>query len=395
MRISKPTSFELTAGAHPRPVRSPRVCMPTWRNLTKNVYRCGLYEAQDILCEIDDVDLICLDRDIDSWETLFKKAWLKTPFHDEASRVLKRTYLESKRVELTKEYDLFIAVFNLFRDIPYVDAIEHWKDRCEVSACWMEEIWVADIPKVKRWLHLLNKFDYVFVGLKGSVSALSQAINRPCYWLPGGIDALRFTPFPNPPARVVDVYSVGRRHAGIHRELLGAVERDQLFYIHDTVENLAYAETRDHRQHRNFFANIAKRSRYFVVAVAKMDDPDGTEGQIEVGYRYFEGAAAGAVMIGDIPDSDAYRELFDWSDAVFQAQPDGSDIMRILKDLGSDPERMAAIGRRSARETLLRHDWAFRWNEMFKVMGIKPSPGMAAREGKLKKLAVLSPENSR
>jgi hypothetical protein len=100
-------------------------------------------------------------------------------------------------------------------------------------------------------------------------------------------------------------------------------------------------------------------------------------------------------MIGDIPDSDAYRELFDWSDAVFQAQPDGSDIMRILKDLGSDPERMAAIGRRSARETLLRHDWAFRWNEMFKVMGIKPSPGMAAREGKLKKLAVLSPENSR
>ena len=65
MRISKPTSFELTAGAHTRPVRSPRVCMPTWRNLTRNVYRCGLYEAQDILCEIDDVDLICLDRAID------------------------------------------------------------------------------------------------------------------------------------------------------------------------------------------------------------------------------------------------------------------------------------------------------------------------------------------
>jgi hypothetical protein len=28
----------------------------------------------------------------------------------------------------------------------------------------------------------------------------------------------------------------------------------------------------------------------------------------------------------------------------------------------------------------LRHDWVCHWNEMFGVMGIKPSPGMAARE---------------
>jgi Glycosyl transferases group 1 len=390
MRVSKPTSFEPTAGAH----TLPRICMPTWRNLTRNLFRCGLYEAQDVLCEVDDVDLICLDKNFDNWESLFKKAWLRTPIHDEASRVLKRTNLESKRVKLTKEYDVFIAVFNLFRDIPYVNAIEHWKDRCGVSACWIDEIWAADIPKVKHWLHLLSQFDYVFVGLRGSAPVLSQAINRPCYWLPGGIDALRFSPFPNPPARVVDVYSVGRRHAGIHRELLKAMDRDQLFYIYDTVENLAYAEAHDHRQHRNFFANVAKRSRYFVVAVAKMDDPGGTGGQIEVGYRYFEGAASGAVMIGDIPDSDAYRELVDWSDAVFPIQPDGSDIMQILKDLGSDQKRMAAVGGRNAREALLRHDWVYRWNEMFRVMGIKPSQGMAAREEKLKKMAVLSLENS-
>lgn len=39
--------------------------MPTWRNFAKHVYRCGLYEAQDILVEIDDVDLIRLDM---TWE---------------------------------------------------------------------------------------------------------------------------------------------------------------------------------------------------------------------------------------------------------------------------------------------------------------------------------------
>jgi Glycosyl transferases group 1 len=395
MRVFEPSSFEPTAETHTRSVQPPRICMPTWRNLTRRVFRCGLYEAQDVLCEIDDVDLICLDRNLDrTWEVLSKKAWLRTPFHDDVSRVLKRSNLETKPIELTKEYDLFIAVFNLFRDIPYVNAVKHWKHRCKVSACWIDEIWAADIPKFKHWIHTLSQFDYVFVGLKGSVPALSRALNRPCYWLPGGVDAFRFSPFPNPPARVVDVYSVGRRHAGMHRELLGAMHRGQLFYIHDTVENFAYAEVQDHRQHRNLFANIAKRSQYFTVAVPKMDDPGGTGGQIEVGYRYFEGAASGAVMIGDIPDSDAYRELFGWSDAVFQTHPDGSDIMPILKDLGSDPKRMAAIGRRNVREALLRHDWVYRWNEMFRVIGIKSSPGMGAREEDLKKMAALSSENS-
>ena len=43
---------------------SPRICMPTWRNFTKRAYQCGLYEAQDVLVENDDVDLLHLDM---SW----------------------------------------------------------------------------------------------------------------------------------------------------------------------------------------------------------------------------------------------------------------------------------------------------------------------------------------
>ena len=393
MQAREVNNWEPTAGADARSVQPPRICMPTWRNLTKKVFRCSVYEAQDILCEIDDVDLVRPDKNLDkSWQALFRKAWLKTPYHDEVSRQLKRISLESKQVQLTREYDLFIAVINFIWDVPYINAIEHWKDRCKISVCWIDEIWAAEIPRYKHWLDALSQFDYVFVGLKGSVAALSQAINRPCYWLPGGVDALKFSPFPNPPARVVDVYSVGRRHAGIHRELLKATDCGEFFYIHDTVENLANTEAHDHRQHRNLFANIARRSRYFVVAVAKMDDPE-TAGQIELGYRYFEGAASGAVMIGDIPDSDAYKELFGWPEAVLRVRPDGSDIIPMLKELNSDPDRTAAIGRRNAGAALLRHDWVYRWKEMFRVIGIKRPPGMAAREENLKKMASLLAED--
>jgi hypothetical protein len=373
---------------------SPRVCMPTWRNFTRNANQCGLYEAQDVLIEMDDVDLIYLDRDT-NWGRWFKETLLEFPLyynHFLDPYVLRKLMFPNprlKKIQLGRNYDVFVATCNAYWDLFLIGAIERWKDHCKVSVCWIEEIWAAGISNNKYLRHLLSQFDYIFIGCKGSTSALSKAINRPCYWVPGGIDALRFSPFPNPPARVIDVYSIGRRYKGIHREMIKAVERRELFYVHDTLANTATTAVYDHQQHRDLFANIAKRSHYFMVAPPKMDFLDETRGQVEVGSRYFEGAAAGAVMIGEAPDCEAYRELFGWPEAVIQIQPDGSDVMAVLGDLASDPERMTAISRRNNKETLLRHDWVYRWNEMFRVAGMEPSPRAAAREQRLKDIAGL------
>jgi hypothetical protein len=93
------------------------------------------------------------------------------------------------------------------------------------------------------------------------------------------------------------------------------------------------------------------------------------------------------VMIGEAPDCEAYKELFGRPEVVIQVQPDGSDIMAVLSDLDSDPERVTAISRRNTKEALLNHDWVYRWKEMFRVVGIEPSPRMAARERRLKDMA--------
>jgi hypothetical protein len=361
--------------------------MPTWRTFTRQTFRCGLYEAQDVLLEIDDVDLICLDI---SWGKWFTETSLRRPLYHDVSRRLIFANPGLKKIRLSRDYDVFIAVCATFWDLPFINAIERWKDHCKISVCWIDELWLSSIADYKYWLPALSQFDYVFLGCRRTVSALSQAINRPCYWLPGGIDALRFSPFPDATARVIDVYSIGRRHEGIHREMLKAAEQGELFYVHDTHVNLGNAEVLDHRQHRNLFANIAKRSWYFVVAAAKMDLLEERRDQVEIGYRYYEGAAAGTVMIGEAPDCEEYKELFGWPDAVVRIQPDGSDIITVLKDLRSDPKRMAAISKRNAKETLLNHDWAYRWNKMFRVAGIEPSPRMAARERLLRDMADLA-----
>ena len=118
-----------------------------------------------------------------------------------------------------------------------------------------------------------------------------------------------------------------------------------------------------------------------------------TRGQVEVGSRYYEGAAAGTVMIGEAADCEAYRELFGWPEAVIQICPDGSDLTAVLSDLDSEPERTAAISKRNATEALLRHDWVYRWNEMFRIAGIQPSPRMAARERCLNDMADFASAN--
>jgi hypothetical protein len=38
----------------------PRICMPSFRKLSRMPFHCGRYEAQDILADVDAVDLVDL-----------------------------------------------------------------------------------------------------------------------------------------------------------------------------------------------------------------------------------------------------------------------------------------------------------------------------------------------
>ena len=190
-------------------IRKPRICMPTFRNFTKRAFRCGLYESQDVLVEIDDVDLIDLEM---SWGRWLKESWLRNPLYHDISRKLMFVNPGLKGVRLTRDYDLFIAVCQDFWDLPYLNAIHCWRDFCKTSVCWLDEIWAATIPGYKHWLHALDQFDYIFVGCKDSVAALSKAINRPCYWLPGAVDTIRFSPFPHLPVALL-TYKVSDEEA--------------------------------------------------------------------------------------------------------------------------------------------------------------------------------------
>jgi hypothetical protein len=346
----------------------------------------GIYDGQDALLDIDDVDLICLKPGRVS--QLRQSIQQRIIFHD-FTRTLVFANMAFEPIRLTKEYDLFVAYLPLIWDLIQVPTVRGWKDYCRTSVCWIDVMYAADIPKLKYWWPALVHFDHIVIGYSGAVAAVAEAIKRPCHFLPIGVDAIRFSPYPRPPDRVIDVYSMSRRSEGIHRALLDLAAKKDMFYVYDTAIN-GNTKINDHRQHREMLANIMKRSQYFIVAPARYyegDWPDETAKQIELGLRYFEGSAAGTVMLGQLPDCETSNTMFNWKDAVVEIQADGSDVADVISSLAAQQERLVEISRRNAMEALLRHDWAYRWKKILDIVGLEPAPQLEMRENRLTQLA--------
>jgi hypothetical protein len=209
-------------------------------------------------------------------------------------------------------------------------------------------------------------------------------MNAKCVFIPPGVDAIRFCPYPNPPRRAVDVYSIGRRSQATHEKLLRMAAEEDLFYLHDSI---AGGQAIHSAQHRALFANVAKRSRYFLVNPGYIDRPDIRGDQIEIGNRYFEGAASGTIMLGERPKTETFKQLFDWPDAVVDLPYNSTQIDEVISDMDRQPERMDSIRRTNVTQALLRHDWAYRWEAILQAIGVAPMPGLSLRKERLQQLA--------
>jgi hypothetical protein len=356
----------------------------TARGFSRTAFMGGVYDAQDILVDIDDAELIHLKPR--SAREILKSVHARLVWYD-FTKTLVFANAAFEPIHLRKHYDLFVAYFPccIASHLIQIAAVRGLRDYCKASVCWIDEIYARDIPTLTNWLPALKQFDHVVVGYGGSVAAISKALDRPCHWVPSGVDAVRFSPSPRPPARAIDVYCMGRRPESLHRALLEIAAKNNLFYLYDTFDT-SMTDIVDYRQHRSMLANIMKRTKIFPVAPAKAGSAAATN-QIELGFRYYEGAAAGAVMVGEIPRCQAFDTLFDWPDALIEVRSDGSDAADVIGALADEPERLAQISRRNAREALLRHDWAYRWRKILAIAGLLPAPQLEVRERTLRHLA--------
>jgi hypothetical protein len=359
------------------PPDRPRTLILSLRNIFERaMFRCALYEFEDIICQIDRAEIIAPRADPHTFRNQLAN---RLAFH---APIALRPSLE--KLPVNGEYDVFFAVCGSARDLLMVDAAKPLRDACKTSICLVGELWANQIEDHRHFLRLLQGFDLVVTWCTQSVEALSKLTGCKCAYVPPGVDSILFCPYPTPPARVIDVLSIGRRSATTHQALLKMARENGIFYLHDTI---AGDQSISPKEHRPLYAEVAKRSRYFIVNPGLIDRPELRGTQSEIGNRYFEGAAAGTIMIGEVPTNGEFERLFDWPGSVCDLPSDSDQIGAMINKLDGQPEKQESIRQSNIVQSLRRHDWAYRWDLILKLAGLEPVAESCERKDHLESLA--------
>lgn len=368
-----------------------KVLILSQRRIADLVAYCLAYEFEDTFAavtgaqRIDATDLPALE--------FSRRAYKLARLVSGSPRLARRLapYPRSK-VVLERDFELFFPVFSHTYELYSLATLPNWRQRCRKAACFITEVWSDLLPEYL--LELLSAFDHIFLGTRNSVQAVARITGRPCTYLPFAVDVLRFTPASLNQPRPIAVCNIGRRSPVTHQALLEEAERQQTFYYYDTVA-ASGADLKDRtfrvdspHEHRRMLATILKHSCYYIAHRSYVNKSEFTAGRDEISARFYEGAAAGTVMIGEAPRTENFKRQFDWPDAVIHVPFDSPDIGRILANLNSDPERLRAVRRNNAREAALRHDWLHRIRVVFDALGLAPTEEMRARAKRLDQIAL-------
>lgn len=363
--------------------QSPRILVVSVRGFRFQAANCCIYELEDLLTDLESAQLYTPipDRAFDKARKMYRGAkyigvsdnfaWKIAPFPEE--------------LVLSQEYDLLFAVLDNPWQFHLLESIKGWRDKCRHTACFITEMWQPDLKIKRLFKEPWSNFDRVFLGVTQCVAGLNELIEPPVTYVPPAVDTLRFSPYPDPPQRLIDVSYVGRRSPNIHDALIKRAAQDNFFYYHDTLRGKL--EIGNPKEHRILLANLFQRSRYNITNYAKFNSTEETGGTQEIGNRFFEGAAAGTVMVGTPPGGEAFPRYFDWQEPIIQVDLSGTDVVDAIAELDTQPERLERISRRNVANCLLKHDWSYRWRDMLATFNIKPSPAMIKREKHLYELA--------
>jgi hypothetical protein len=360
-----------------------RVLILSNRNIQNFIFNSCLYEFEDIIAQLDLVDLIA-PNEYDLYGKIIKKL-LKTSFNCFQSAVNLNPYRKS--IDLQQEYDIFLVILDFPWSVSSINLLKNWRNKCKFAVCYLIELWETDLKRYRNCLQFLNEFDALFLGHSHIVEKLSQIVNCPCQYLPPGINTLKFVPTTLTNERPIDLCSLGRRSLITHQALLKLAETQNFFYYFDLAGDAGLTNNL-HQEHRTMTANLLKHSRYFITNHAKANLPEHINGQMEIGYRFFEGAAAGTVMLGCPPQNKIFDRYFDWQDSVISVPFDEPNIGEIITKLERQPSRIARIRQQNICNSLLRHDWSYRWQEILAVAGLKPSIKHLKHQAYLQQLAL-------
>ncbi len=355
-----------------------RVCIASHYALGSALYNRLVFEACASIATMAETTIVA------PGSARHGAAWKAVSLARHATRGVPFSGYEHKKID--EDFDLFLFVGMRPQDLICLKSIEGWRERSRIAAAFLFETWTALVEEKRNYYRLLKPFDEVFLFNAGSVATARRVSGTGVSHLPAAVDCLAATPWPKPGARPIDVVSIGRTHQRVHEQLVEMTSRQELNYLWDLppgTMTFGYPEARFRTYH------LIRQSRYFTSFNFKIDAAKTREsrGEDTVPARVFEGAAAGAVMIGTAPTVPEFQTLFDWPDAIIEIPLDPVDMPAFYAEIEAQPQRIRRAGILNAARSLRKHDWAYRFEEMLRRLDLPVPAQVAERKARLADLA--------
>jgi len=365
------------------------VLVLSMRRLSQLVAYCIEYEFEDILTELMGADRI---EPIDMGGLEFSRRVYRYTRLMSGSRRLSHTMSSTRgAIKLTRDYELFFPIFNHAHELFALASVPEWRKRCRVAACFISEVWLHKLPHYL--VEMLADFDHIFLGVMHPIRDVERITGRPCTYLPLAADVLKFSPYPEAPRRSIDVCNIGRRSNVTHEALMRRALQGDFFYYYDTVAASGVDlkqrtfRVQDPAEHRFLLATLLRRSRYYFAYRGFVNDPAYAQARNEISARFYEGAAAGTVMLGEGLATEEFVRQFNWDDVIIPVPFDAPDIAEVIGELEKDPQRLDRIRRANVHNAALRHDWLHRLRDVLNTLKLPETDAMIAREKRLEFVA--------
>lgn len=361
-----------------------RIGLFSTRDIERHLYRCPGYEFEDLIAEnFGATSFVAPAPQVVRHPAIRAKRWLLR-----RSTRLGGVDFGAPGMTLDAEFDLFFAAPALPADLMMLSTVRNWRRQSKKAVCFLQELWLSEMKsQLPRVIGVLNQFDHVFCGLYHTAEALKSVLSVPVEYMPLGVDAEMFYPWHrSDKSRVIDVCAIGNMDPDTHQALWDWAEESGRFYHHTAVAAANFSGS--HKLHRRNLAQTLQRSKVFFTYLAKRVVTGQRAAQEEFGPRYFEGAAAGALQVGDtVTSNPAYRDYVNWDGAVIEVPYSSKDMPALLEEIEKDASWVAAQRKANVIACLLGHDHLYRWDRVMAAAGLAETPGMAARRVRLNGLA--------
>lgn len=351
-----------------------KVLIVSVRNLRQQAANCAMYEFEDFITNFESASIFSPTSE----QVISRKAFRIAKKFGAPNQAAQKLANFETNIKLTANHELVIVFVDNVYQLHLLNQIEGWRDHPAIKACYLAELWPGSLDDKMVLREPFLDFDHIFVGMSSAVPILAEKTGVSCSFLPIGVDTKLFSHRIFESDRPIDICYLGRRHPPTHEKLLALSADKNLLYVYDTAKGLT---VENHRQHRKMYSDLLRKAKFSFAYPAKMNLGSYTNNAIEIGGRYYELAAAGAVILGITPDNKNFSKYFGSKNPVIDVDVDSA--CDVIEDLIDRPSERFDIAKRSVAESMLRNDWVHRWLVILNHFSMKPSDRAMARLAEL------------